>query len=292
MSISIIATACPQCGTDAPTDARFCEACGARLTPIAEVDAGIAAGLTNPGLVKHANEDALYLKRDGNSVVAVICDGVSSSVAADAAARVACAAAGGELSRSLTKHEPEVAMRDAAAAAQRAVLGVPWAPQGGLTSPSCTFVAAVWDGRQVTVGSLGDSRAYWIDDEAARQLTTDDTWVQEQVDAERMTALAAQTDRRAHEITRWLGEDTPDGPPAIVTFVPVRPGRLAVCSDGLWNYAPTANAVAQLVRATESTGTPLTIARALVDHALAAGGHDNITVVVIDVIPTVEGIAP
>ena len=107
-----------------------------------------------------------------------------------------------------------------------------------------------------------------------------------------MTALAAQTDRRAHEITRWLGEDTPDGPPAIVTFVPERPGRLAVCSDGLWNYAPTANAVAQLMRAPESTGTPLTIARALVDHALAAGGHDNITVAVIDVTPTVEGTEP
>ena len=49
-------------------------------------------------------------------------------------------------------------MRAAAAAAQRAVLGVPWEPRGTLTSPSCTFVAAVWDGRQVTVGSLGDSR--------------------------------------------------------------------------------------------------------------------------------------
>jgi len=289
---SLLATACPQCGTDALTDARFCEACGARLTPIAEVDAGVAAGLTNPGLVKHEKQDALYLKRSGTSVVAVICDGVSSSVAADAAARVACAAAGGELSRSLTTGQPEVAMRDAAAAAQRAVLGVPWAPQGALTSPSCTFVAAVWDGRQVTVGSLGDSRAYWIDDETARQLTTDDTWVQEQIDDDLMTEGAALSDRRAHEITRWLGADTPDGPPQIVTFVPERPGRLAVCSDGLWNYAPTANAFAQLVRATASKSAPLTIARALVDHALAAGGHDNITVAVIDVTPTVEGAEP
>jgi serine/threonine protein phosphatase PrpC len=287
-----LAIACPQCGVDARLDDRFCEGCGARLTPIAEIDAGVAAGLTNPGLVKHENQDALYLKRGGGGVVAVICDGVSSSVAADAAARVACAAAGGELSRSLATREPEVAMRAAAAAAQRAVLGVPWEPRGTLTSPSCTFVAAVWDGRQVTVGSLGDSRAYWIDDQTARQLTTDDTWVQEQVDADLMTALAAQTDRRAHEITRWLGEDTPDGPPAIVTFVPERPGRLAVCSDGLWNYAPTANAVAQLMRAPESAGAPLTIARALVDHALAAGGHDNITVAVIDVTPTVEGTGP
>ena len=287
-----LATTCPQCGTDAPVDDRFCEACGARLAPIAEIDAGIAAGLTNPGLVKHENQDALYLKRRGGSVVAVICDGVSSSVGADAAARVACAAAGGALSKSLATRDPEIAMRAAAAAAQRAVLGVPWEPRGTLTAPSCTFVAVVWDGRQVTVGSLGDSRAYWIDDETARQLTTDDTWVQEQVDADLMTARAAHTDRRAHEITRWLGEDTPDGPPAIVTFVPERPGRLAVCSDGLWNYAPTANAVAQLVRVPASTRAPLTIARALVDHALAAGGHDNITVAVIDVTPHVEGTEP
>jgi serine/threonine protein phosphatase PrpC len=46
------------------------------------------------------------------------------------------------------------------------------------------------------------------------------------------------------------------------------------------------------MRAPESNGTPLTIARALVDHALAAGGHDNITVAVIDVTPTVEGTGP
>ena len=288
-----LATACPQCGADAPVEDRFCEACGARLAPIAEIDAGIAAGLTNPGLVKHENQDALYLKRSGGSVVAVICDGVSSSVGADAAARVACAAAGGELSTSLATRDPEVAMRAAAAAAQRAVLGVPWEPRGTLTAPSCTFVAVVWDGRQVTVGSLGDSRAYWIDDETARQLTTDDT-VGPGAGRRRPHDRARR--RRpidaAHEITRWLGEDTPDGPPAIVTFVPERPGRLAVCSDGLWNYAPTANAVAQLVRAPASTRAPLTITRALVDHALAAGGHDNITVAVIDVTPHVEGTEP
>ena len=265
----------------------------ARLTPIAEIDAGVAAGLTNPGLVKHENQDALYLKRGGGGVVAVICDGVSSSVAADAAARVACAAAGGELSRSLATREPEVAMppprpplRNVPCSASRGNRAARSPRRPARSSPrSGTDARSPWD-RSATAA------AYWIDDETARQLTTDDTWVQEQVDADLMTALAAQTDRRAHEITRWLGEDTPDGPPAIVTFVPERPGRLAVCSDGLWNYAPTANAVAQLMRAPESTGAPLTIARALVDHAVASGGHDNITVAVIDVTPTVEGSGP
>ena len=158
-----LAIACPQCGVDAPLEDRFCEACGARLTPIAEIDAGVAAGLTNPGLVKHENQDALYLKRGGGGVVAVICDGVSSSVAADAAARVACAAAGGELSRSLATREPEVAMRAAAAAAQRAVLGVPWEPRArsprrpARSSPrSGTDARSPWD-RWATAARTGST---------------------------------------------------------------------------------------------------------------------------------------
>jgi serine/threonine protein phosphatase PrpC len=299
--MSDLATACPQCGVTAPIEDRFCEACGARLAPIAdgdsegarrEIDAGPAAGLTNAGLAKHKNQDALYLQSVDDVVIAVVCDGVSSSVAADAAARVACTAAGRALSETVSTIGPEPAMRAAAAVAQRAVRGVPWAPETRLAAPSCTFVAAVWDGRQVTVGSIGDSRAYWIDGEAQQLLTVDDSWVQEQVDAGLMTEPEAAGDPRAHQITRWLGADAPEGPPAITVFVPQRPGRLVVCSDGLWNYASAAGDIAALVRASDSAAAPLHVARSLVDHALAKGGQDNITVAVVDITPTAEGTEP
>jgi serine/threonine protein phosphatase PrpC len=58
-----------------------------------------------------------------------------------------------------------------------------------------------------------------------------------------------------------------------------------LCSDGLWNYAPTIDRVAALVRAHPPSTPPIDVARALTRVALAAGGRDNITVVVADVVP-------
>jgi serine/threonine protein phosphatase PrpC len=293
-----LAVACPECGVVAPIEHRFCEACGARLAPVAdgdtqegdrrEIDAGTAAGLTNPGLVKSSNQDALYLDRTDGRVVAVVCDGVSSSVAAEAAARVACTAAGRALSGNGAAHTPEAAMRAAVAVAQRAVLGIPWESSSPLGAPACTLVSAVWDGVQITVGSLGDSRAYWIDDEGARCLSTDDSWLREQLDIGLMTPEEAADDPRAHQITRWLGADAPDAVPNVTVFVPRRRGWLTVCSDGLWNYAPSVEDLATWINETGPARAPIELARGLVDRALAGGGHDNITVAVIDVVPDGE----
>jgi serine/threonine protein phosphatase PrpC len=290
-----LAVACPQCGVVAPIEHRFCEACGARLAPVAdgdtqegdrrEIDAGTAAGLTNPGLVKSSNQDALYLDRSDGRVVAVVCDGVSSSVAAEAAARVACTAAGRALSGNGVELEPEAAMRAAVAVAQRAVLGIPWETSSPLGAPACTFVGAVWDGTQITVGSLGDSRAYWIDGDDAQCLSIDDSWLREQVDIGLMTPEEAAEDPRAHQITRWLGADAPDAVPNITAFVPDRRGWLTVCSDGLWNYAPRVEDLATWINEADTAKAPIELARNLVDRALARGGHDNITVAVIDVVP-------
>ncbi len=61
------------------------------------------------------------------------------------------------------------------------------------------------------------------------------------------------------------------------------PGRLLLVSDGLWNYAPTGVDVATAA----GTGSLLEVARRLVDFANDRGGHDNITVVIIDVDPPI-----
>ena len=295
---SDLSTECPGCCTTAPIEDRFCEACGARLAPVAdggtkegdrrEVDAGNAAGVTNPGLVKPTNQDALFVRSTAGSVVAVVCDGVSSSVGADAAARVACTAAGRVLSERAAVDDPTGAMRAAIAVAQRAVSRLSWSPSLGLAAPACTFVAALWDGMRVTIGSVGDCRAYWVNDESASQLTDDDSWLREQLDAG-VAEHDANADPRIHQITRWLGEDAPRETPAIDAFVPPYAGRLVLCSDGLWNYAAAVDDFAALVRTHGAATSPLTVARALVDHALSRGGHDNISVAVIDIATTPEG---
>jgi serine/threonine protein phosphatase PrpC len=99
----------------------------------------------------------------------------------------------------------------------------------------------------------------------------------------------AAGDPRIHQITRWLGEDAPAGAPAVSAFVPARPGRLVLCSDGLWNYASQVDEFGALVQAQGAEAAPVAVARALVDCALSRGGHDNITVAVIDVTADREG---
>jgi serine/threonine protein phosphatase PrpC len=169
--------------------------------------------------------------------------------------------------------------------AQAAVLLVPWQRRGTLAAPSCTFVSALWDGETITVGWVGDSRAYWIGASDRLQLTIDHSWAQEQRDAGVDGAALDEHDPRAHSITRWLGADAPELPPQTATFRPAEPGTLLICSDGLWNYLPTVSALAERVQRHPPGATPVDVARALVAYANAAGGHDNVTVAVADVTP-------
>jgi serine/threonine protein phosphatase PrpC len=293
-----VKAACPRCGELAPVEDRFCEACGERLAPVAEgsgdgcqyeIDAGDAAGLTHRGLVKPENQDALYLGYADGRLVAVICDGVSTSVAAADAARIACAAAGSTLASTDRDLGLQAAMEQAVAEAQRAVAAIPWRSRSGLAAPACTIVAAFADDRGVTVGSLGDSRAYWVSAGEAVALTADDSWARHQVDAGVMTREEAEADNRAHQITRWLGADAPDATPSVTTFVAAEQGQLLVCSDGLWNYAPTPEAIADWAGEHPEGTPPITVARALVEKALVSGGHDNITVAVAGIFPAEKG---
>jgi serine/threonine protein phosphatase PrpC len=133
-------------------------------------------------------------------------------------------------------------------------------------------------GPRAVVGWLGDSRAYHLGaDGTVTPLTVDDSWATDQVEAGLLSEAEAQADRRAHVITRWLGLDAPDITPT-VAVARLGPGdRLLLCSDGLWNYAETPEALAGLLRSGAGRG-PLDLARSLVDYARSEGGHDNITV--------------
>ena len=285
---------CRGCG--APADAvgadGYCSRCGVRQrTPQdrQEIDLVVAAGVSDRGRVHRRNEDALHLATFGeNGVVMVVCDGISSAVSPDLAARLAADAAGSALADAL--HDDSAALTDATAhaihAAQQAVLGVPWASHAGRDAPSCTLVSAVCRDAELVIGWVGDSRAYWIAAQSSRLLTVDDSWAQEQVTAGLMSAVQAGSDPRAHSITRWLGADAPEDPPQIVTLRPAEPGRLVLCSDGLWNYAPNATDIAALLDALPSGATAHAVAHSLTDYALAEGGRDNITVAIVDIQPS------
>jgi serine/threonine protein phosphatase PrpC len=237
-----------------------------------EVDHGRVAGVTDRGQRHHQNEDAMALAVTDRGAAIVVCDGVSTT---DNSYEASQAAADAALAILLTTgDEPERAMIAAAAAAQAAVADVP-SGGGGLGNPSCTFVAALVDGSDVTVGWLGDSRAYWLGSEPCL-LTQDHSWATEMVAAGAMTPEEAARDPRASTITRWLGRDAPDVDPSVAKYS-LGQGRLLLCSDGLWHYAPQPETLATNPALTAPTLVDQ--ARGLADFANTAGGHDNITVV-------------
>ena len=172
-------------------------------------------------------------------------------------------------------------MDEAYVAALRATAGVRWDPAHDHAGPpSCTLIAATATADRAQLLSVGDCRAFWLPDEGEpRALTEDDSWASEQIAAGAMTAEQAYSDHRSHVITRWLGADSDlSWEPRCVELVAPGPGRLVLCSDGLWNYATTAPELA----AAAGHGTPLATCQRLVKFAMRGGGHDNVTVVVID----------
>jgi serine/threonine protein phosphatase PrpC len=112
------------------------------------------------------------------------------------------------------------------------------------------------------------------------RLTEDDSWAAQMVAAGLMSEAEAYADERAHAITGWLGADAYELEPHTACFRPDRPGAVVVCTDGLWNYAETAEEMSEVVPPDAAT-RPLHGARVLVGHALDGGGHDNVTVAVL-----------
>jgi serine/threonine protein phosphatase PrpC len=282
---------CWSCG--APADAigpdGYCSQCGMlQKAPYdrQEVDLQTAGAVSDQGLVHRRNEDAFALQViDARRAAAVVCDGVSTASASNAAARVAADAALAVLADAL--EHPERAAEEAAgaaiAAAQEAVQRVQWTTRVDRVDPSCTLVCALCRDAEVTVGWVGDSRAYWLEDgKDLEQLTIDDSWAGEQVAAGTMTPEQAGKGPMAHAITNWVGPDAPPRPPGLVTRRPESPGRLILCSDGLWNYAQTTAELAALLGGIPAGASPVAVARSLTDFALERGGRDNITVAAID----------
>ncbi len=259
-----------------------------------EVDVGVAAGVSDRGWRHHRNEDALALRRvdSGRSsgrhcaVVAVVCDGVSSADRPDEASETAAEVAAEALAAALHAGEgPVTAMREAIHAAGQAVAGLADSTQSNRDAPACTLVSAVVTDGTVTVGWVGDSRAYWIPRSRTRsasptRLTEDDSWLAQVLAAGTLTFAEAAVDQRAHAITAWLGEDAILLNPHIVTFTPKGPGVVVVCTDGLWNYLDNADALAAALPV-QPPEAPLDAARRLVETALNCGGRDNITAAVV-----------
>ncbi|AWL90571.1 serine/threonine protein phosphatase [Streptomyces griseus] len=275
----------------------YCENCGhaqPRERDHMEQELGSVAAVSDRGLRHHRNEDSFAVSStalpDGSpAVVAIVCDGVSSASRPDEASAAAANAANESLLASLPRGtHPQQAMHEAIVAASEAVNALAQEPAGAMehdahrhqNAPACTLVGAVMAGELLIVGWVGDSRVYWVPEDRSRptaRLTEDDSWAAQMVAAGLMNEAEAYADERAHAITGWLGADAYELEPHTAAFKPDRPGLVVVCTDGLWNYAESAEEMAAAVPA-DAQEHPLRGAQVLVGHALDGGGHDNVTV--------------
>ncbi|WP_039830862.1 PP2C family protein-serine/threonine phosphatase [Nocardiopsis valliformis] len=278
----------------------YCEKCGF-LQPTGrdhvEVRAGRAFGVSDRGLRHKRNEDAMAIRvieddapRAAGTVVAVVCDGVSSSPRSDEASRVTAETGATVLAEQMRQGaDPREATGAAMTRAAQAVAAIADSPS---SAPACTFVSAVVDPATgaVTVGWVGDSRAYWISggpvSSASTLLTRDDSWSEAMVQMGALSREEAMRSANAHALIAWMGADSGEIDAHISTVTPTGPGAILLCSDGLWNYYPEAQDLTEAVPG--ATAAPLEGARTYVSLALRAGGKDNITVVVIPV-PTEQG---
>jgi protein phosphatase len=239
------------------------------------------AGVSDVGLVRADNEDSAFV----GPYVAVVADGVGGAAAGEVASATATyAMAATALAR--FGELPEVILREGAEAARASVQrGVQTDVQHRL-GMATTLTALVCDGERVVLGHVGDSRAYLLHDGGLAQVSRDHTYVQGLVDTGQLDARAAWRHPWRNVVLRSVDGDPLDRGVDLVP-VPVAPGdRLLLCSDGLTDLVPD-EVVAELLAA----GDPESAADVLVRAAIAAGGKDNVTCVVLDVVdgPPVVG---
>ena len=244
-------------------------------------DWGVA---TDTGRHRAHNEDA-YVAR---STLFAVADGMGGHQAGEVASAMAVAvltdaltpsgSTGGadtEAGGGASAHDIQVAVlraHDEIAAAAAVEIG-----RAGMGT-TLTGLAVVTEGGtdRWAVFNVGDSRVYRLVGGMLTQVTVDHSEVEELVAAGRLDREQARFDRRRHIITRSLGSD--DRPLLdLWVFPPAAGEQFLVCSDGLTGEVPD-HRIAELMLGAASAQDA---ASALVSAALDAGGHDNVTVIVV-----------
>jgi len=231
----------------------------------------IWATATHQGKVREANEDSLFPTTDGETeekITLIVADGMGGHVAGEVASRLAINAAASS----------RLAPADRVAAGNRAIreeVGRQPSLEGMGTTMT---LLELLPNATAHFAHVGDSRAYLLRDGELQQLTDDHTVLAEYVAAGKLTPEEAVNHPQRHMITRCLGLTRFVNIDEITIDVEVG-DRFLLCTDGL-NSMVDDDAIRQGL--TEETADAAVWK--LVDMANAAGGQDNITVIVADAV--------
>lgn len=235
---------------------------------------------TDRGRLREHNEDALAC--DALAGVAVLADGMGGYAAGEVASGAAAAQVASELAR-LKAEYPRVSPADLMQAMREAIRRVNTQiyrvahKDPRFSGMGTTLVAAAFTGQVAVIAHAGDSRAYLFRDARLRRMTKDHSLLQERIDLGLVQADDPAGQAVRNLITRALGVD-PLLEPEIGVHGMRDGDRVLLCSDGLSDMLDDAR-IEQVLRAHDDDAPRA--AQELVDQANAAGGRDNISVILI-----------
>jgi len=261
------------------------------------------AAATHPGTAGRQNEDrfavSAYTLSEADptpSVFAIVSDGIGGHRAGEVAAEMAVELISHRIAQSDPGGSPLEVLDEAIRSASETIASSARddAQRLGMgTTCACAWII----GDQLFTASVGDSRIYLLRAEVILQLTVDHTWIQEAMDKGILRPDQVRNHPNLHVIHRYLGsanvpqvdirlrmaKDESDTQSRSNQGMRLRAGDvLLLCTDGLTDGVAD-HEIQSIVRRLAGNGLQNT-AQALVDKAVALGGSDNITAVLLEVV--------
>jgi len=236
----------------------------------------VSYGKTDRGLRRSNNEDAFIVKPEFG--FCLVADGMGGAAAGELASRIFSETALEVFSTADHSHsDPVMLVRQSFIQANDRILKhtdeIPEHKGMG-----CTAELMAFSGDKFILGHMGDSRTYRLKNGQLKQLSQDHSLVQEQVDKGLITPEEARNHAMKNVILRAVGVD--ETPALDLVRGNLSAGDLfLLCSDGLTDMVEDADILAVL----GSTALLIRKAEKLIELANAAGGRDNITVVLIEI---------
>lgn len=237
-------------------------------------------GLTDPGCVRTQNQDTFRMEKlDHNTLLCLVCDGMGGAKSGDIASALAADAFVSEVrsvwKSGMTQEQTEQMLENAARLANQTVYEQSRQYED-FNGMGTTLVAALLSGKWGTVVNVGDSRAYSINRDGIRRVTTDHSLVQMMIQRGELTPEQARTYPGKNLITRAIGTE-PVVRCDLFSLELERGDCVLLCSDGLSN---TMDDQEILFEVAHGVNKQLCCQR-LLEIAKNRGAPDNVTAVLV-----------
>lgn len=237
------------------------------------------ASLSDVGLVRQLNEDReLVVRINSDCIAYIVCDGMGGHDSGDKASEAAVRFISEYLTTKPIENTTIALVNAIKFANQQIYFESKVSPTSKGMGTTAVVMLQYQD--EVHIGHIGDSRAYLLHNNQLAQITKDHSVVQGMVDQGLISASQAEHHPRKNEITKALGIRENEEPSISKNIKAVKGDRFVLCSDGLSGLISHEVFESTLVTQTD----PKTCAKQLINLAKQGGGHDNITVQVIDVV--------